>query len=267
MSSGTYARPYSPSSFDAWCLVQLGWVNIDTLASGSTRTAAPVQTSGTVYYARTAASLYFLLENRGAVGTDTAQMNPTWSHAKKPGLLVWQIDDGRIAQGTLPVNQVNTGPQQGVALIQADGLNQLRTPFGGNRGDGGDPYPGSTGNPDFGLATLPAAVNWDGTSLDVRLDHITMAVDGSVTFRYLQRKPSRIASLVPVARIRIGGVAMPSYIEVLAPGDTLALSVDSTQLSFDGRSSARFLSWSDGGARDHTFVARAGAPDTVTATF
>ena len=267
MASGTYARPYSPSSFDAWSLVQLGWANIDTLVSGALRTAAPVQTSNTVYYARTAASLYFLLENRGAVGTDTAQMNPTWARAKKPGLLIWQIDDDRIAQGILPLNRVNTGPRQGVSLIQADGLNQLRTPFGGNRGDAGDSYPGTTGNHDFGLATLPAAVNWDGTSLDFRLDHLTLAPDGSVTFRYLQRQPSRIASQLPIARIRVGGVATSSYVEVLAPGDVLALSADSTQLSFDGRSSARFVSWSDGGARDHTVVARAGAPDTVTANF
>jgi M6 family metalloprotease-like protein len=267
MSSGTYARPYSPSSFDAWSLVQLGWVNVDTLASGAMRTAAPVQTSNTVYYARTASSLYFLLENRGAVGTDTAQMNPAWSRAKQPGLLIWQIDDARVAQGVLPVNRVNTSPRQGVALIQADGLDQLRTPFGGNRGDMGDSYPGSTGNHDFGLATLPAAVNWDGTSLDTRLDHITFAADGSVSFRYLQRKPSTIASLAPTAQIRVAGALLSSYVEVLAPGDLLALSADSSQLSFDGRSRARFLAWSDGGARDHTFTARAGAPDTVTASF
>jgi M6 family metalloprotease-like protein len=267
MSSGTYARPYSPSSFDAWSLAQLGWINIDTLVSGAMRTAAPVQTSNTIYYARTGASLYFLLENRGAVGTDTAQMNPVWPHAKQPGLLIWQIDDARIAQGVLPVNRVNTGTRQGVALIQADGLDQLRTPFGGNRGDTGDSYPGSTANHDFGLATLPAAVTWDGTSLDTRIDHISMALDGSVTFRYLQRKPSLIGSLVPSARIRVGGLATSSYTEVLAPGDVLALSVDSTQLSFDGRSVAQFLTWSDGGARDHTFVARTGAPDTVIANF
>lgn len=267
MSSGTYARPYSPSSFDPWSLVQLGWINIDTLVIGATRVATPVQVSNTVYFARTAASLYYLIENRGAFGTDTAQMNPTWSRAKKPGLLIWQVDDDRVAQGTMPLNRVNTGPRQGVALMQADGLNQLRTPFGGNRGDGGDSYPGTTGNHDFGLATLPAAVNWDGTSLDTRIDHIALATDGSVTFRYLVRKPSRIASTVPSARIRIGGVATSSYVEVIAPGDILSLSADSTQLSFDGRTRARFVSWSDGGTRDHTIVARAGSPDTVTANF
>lgn len=267
MASGTYALPYSPSSFDAWCLVQLGWVNIDTLASGAIRTAAPVQLSNTVYYVPTAGSLYFLLENRGAVGTDTAQMNPAFSRAKLPGLLVWQIDDDRVLQGVLPVNRVNTGPRQGVALIQADGLNQLRTPFGGNRGDTGDSYPGSTSNHDFGLMTFPAAVDWNGQPLDIRLDRITALPDGSVTFRYTRRAATVVASATPAARIRADGLAASVWTEVVAPGDSIALSADSMQLSFDGRTAAHFLSWSDGGARAHTVIARSGPPDTVTAQF
>jgi M6 family metalloprotease-like protein len=266
MASGTYARPYSPSSFDAWSLLQLGWVSVDTLVSGATRVIPPVQLSHTIYYAPTATSLYYLLENRGAVGTDTAQMNPTWSRAKQPGLLVWQIDDGRVAQG-LAVNRVNTSAHQGVALIQADGLDQLRTAFGGNRGDAGDSYPGSTANHDFGLATLPAATDWNGAALDVRLDHLALGSDGSVTLRYLHRAPSRIVSGLSLARIRVNGIATSSYVEVLAPGDAVTLSVDSTQLSFDGRSLARFLSWSDGAARDHVLIARAGPPDSITASF
>ncbi|MGH7594550.1 MAG: InlB B-repeat-containing protein, partial [Gemmatimonadales bacterium] len=267
MASGTYARPYSPSSFDAWSLVQLGWVNVDTLAGGTTRTVSPVQLSNTVFYAATAGSLYFLLENRGAVGTDTAQMNPAFSHAKQPGLLVWQIDDARVGQGALPVNRVNTGVRQGVALIQADGLDQLRTPFGGNRGDPGDPFPGSTGNHDFGLMTAPAAVDWDLQPLDIRLDHITAAADGDVTFRYLRRSPSLIASAMPVARILVNRVATASWSEVIAPGDLVSLSTDSVQVSFDGRTAARFVAWSDGGARTHDLTARSGPPDTVIARF
>jgi M6 family metalloprotease-like protein len=267
MASGTYARPYSPSSFDAWSLVQLGWVTVDTLGNGATRTAAPVQSSGTVYYVPTDGPLYFLLENRGNVGTDTAQMNPAFAHAKVPGLLVWLIDDTRVAQGALPINRVNTGMHQGVALIQADGLDQLRTPFSGNRGDGGDPYPGTTGNHDFGLMTLPAAVDWNLQPLDIRLDHIVAEPDGSVAFRYLRRSPSLVTSDDPLAHITVNGTTTTRYAEVVAPGDPLALSADSTQLSFDGRSAAVFLSWSDAGARSHTAVARAGAPDSIVAAF
>jgi hypothetical protein len=208
-----------------------------------------------------------LLENRGDVGTDTAQMNPAFSRAKQAGLLVWQIDDGRVQQGVLPVNRVNTGVRQGVALIQADGLDQLRTPFGGNRGDTGDAFPGSAGNHDFGLMTRPSALDWDQHALDIRLDRITAAADGSVTFRYLRRAPTLIASATPVARIQANGVKAATWAEVVAPGDLLAVSADSVQVSLDGRTAARFRSWSDGGPRTHTITARAGAPDTIVARF
>jgi M6 family metalloprotease-like protein len=267
MSSGTYAQPYSPSSFDAWSLVQLGWVRVDTLASGDRTTAPPVQTSNTVYYAGTDGAVYFLLENRGNVGTDTAQMNPTFAHAKSPGLLLWEIDDARVAQGALPVNRVNTGPHQGVALIQADGLDQLRTPFGGNRGDTGDSYPGRTGNHAFGLSTFPTALDWSGAPLGIRLDQITALPDGSVTFRYTHGMPTVVAAVQSTAQVRVNGAATGFYREVLAPGDTLLLSVDTSQVSFDGRSLSRFVGWSDGGLATHRIVVGVGPPDTVRAAF
>jgi M6 family metalloprotease-like protein len=266
MASGTYSQPYSPSSFDAWSLVQLGWVNVDSLVSGVTRTIAPIQTSNTVYYASTATNHYLLLENRGNAGSDTAQMNPAYKHAKLPGLLIWDVDADRVILG-LPSNRVNTGEVQGVELVQADGFDQLRTPFGGNRGDGGDPYPGSSGNTDFGLATFPVAQTYDRIPFNVRLDHLALAADGSLTFRFVRRAPSVIAAASPLARIRVNGVALASYTEVLAPGDAVTVAADSSQLSFDGRSASRFVSWSDAGARDHTLVARSSAPDTLTATF
>jgi hypothetical protein len=39
------------------------------------------------------------------------------------------------------------------------------------------------------------------------------------------------------------------------------------QLTSDGRSAARFLRWSDGGARVHQVTARSGPPDTIRAGF
>ena len=40
---------------------------------------------------------YYLLENRQAQESDTAQMSPAFgSHQKAPGLLVWHIDQGQI---------------------------------------------------------------------------------------------------------------------------------------------------------------------------
>ena len=266
MASGTYAQPYSPSSFDAWSLVQLGWVTVDTLGAVASRVAAPVQLSNTVYFGSTLESLYFLVENRGAVGTDTAMMNPAFARPKTPGLLLWQIDDARIALGNA-TNTVNTGTRQGVALIQADNLNQLRTHNGVNRGDAGDPYPGSTLNHAFGLSTFPAAIGWDLLPLGIRFDRMVFNGDGSVSFRYVRRAPSLIAASTTAARVSVNGTLSSRYVEVVASGDTLALAVDSAQVSSDGRTGARFLSWSDGGARNHTIIARVGPPDTLTASF
>lgn len=267
MGSGNYARPYSPASFDAWSLAWLGWVQVDTLASGSSRTAPPIQTSGTVYFATTAnPSIQLFLENRQALASDTAMMNPAYARAKAPGLLIWQVDLDRIDAG-LASNRVNTGTRQGLSLIQADGLNQLRTPGLQNRGDTGDPYPGSTGNHAFGLSTLPAAVDYNLASLDIRLDQILAVGPENVQFRFAHRLPSVVASRSPLARIQANGSTTTSWREVILVGDSIRVSSDSLQLAFDGRSALRFLRWSDGGARSHAFAARAGPPDSLFADF
>jgi hypothetical protein len=72
-------------------------------------------------------------------------MNAAFGTRKKsPGLLIWHIDQGQVTAGG-PSNSVNVGSVQGVALEQADGLNELRS-VGGDRGDAGDTYPGTTTN-------------------------------------------------------------------------------------------------------------------------
>ncbi|MEP6591538.1 MAG: M6 family metalloprotease domain-containing protein [Gemmatimonadota bacterium] len=269
MGSGNYARPYSPSSFDAWSLAQLGWVVVDTVPVNRVTTTRSVQTSDTVFLAATSRpGHYLLIENRQREGSDTAMMNSAFVRPKGPGLLVWLVDDQRIDAGRSP-NTVNTGAHQGLALMQADGRNQLRSTLAGvkNRGDDGDPFPGATLNRDFGLAGVAPAVDWDGTPLGIRLDGITVVGAGSIRFRYLRRAATLVASRTPLARIRVNGHEGASVSEIYAPGDTLALGVDSVQITADGRSGARFLRWSDGGARNHVALARSGPPDTLFADF
>ena len=267
MGSGNYARPSSPSSFDAWSLAWLGWVRIDTLASGTTNTVSAVQTTGTVYLAGTDnRSIEYFLENRQSLASDTAMMNPAYARAKSPGLLIWQVDHDRIDAG-MSNNRVNTGTRQGLSLIQADGLNQLRAPGSQNRGDTGDPFPGSTDNHAFGLSTIPTAVDYDEASLDVRFDRIFLLGTESIQFRFVRRIPSLVASHSPQARIRANGVTTTTWREVIAAGDTIQVSSDSLQLAFDGRSALRFLRWSDDGPRMHTIVARSGPPDSLYADF
>jgi M6 family metalloprotease-like protein len=207
MGSGNYTRPYSPAAFDAWSLVELGWVAVDTLAADHRDTLSPVAASDTVRYIGVPnTDEYFLFENRQAIGSDTAQMNPACNTgtrvcAKAPGLLVWHIDQGQIdLHGFRQDNRVNVGSVQGVALVQADGLNQLRTPGSRNRGDPGDPWPGSTGATRFGLETTPAAVDNQGAGTGFELDSIgQLTPGGAVSFDFMVTPPGLVAVTVDQA--------------------------------------------------------------------
>jgi len=192
MGSGNYSQPYSPSSQDAWSLTEMGWVAVDTLRAGGTITLSPVQSGDTVLYLGVPGTdEYFLFENRQALGTDTAQFNPACRFrarvcAKAPGLLIWHVDQGQIALHDFHRdNRVNSGPVHGVALVQADGLNDLSRPGGSNRGDTGDSWPGSTGNTMLAPTTAPPALDNQGADAGFVLDSIRqLAPGGAIAFRY-----------------------------------------------------------------------------------
>jgi M6 family metalloprotease-like protein len=96
---------------------------------------------------------YFLVENRKPIGSDAA----VWGGG---GLTIWHIDaaDQTGGGGTF---EANLRPR-GVAVEQADGLSNLES--GLNRGDGGDPYPGSANNMNFNGLTVPNSNGHDGPS-------------------------------------------------------------------------------------------------------
>jgi len=277
MGSGNYSRPYSPSSYDAWSLYALGWATLDTLSTSRTVLASPRLLSDTIYYARTAnPDEYLLIENRQAVMSDSAQMNPSLSTncpgtfgfcAKAPGLLLWLIDQPKLTS-SLFGNSVNvsSGGVQGVELIQADGLNQLRLPGSKNRGDVGDSYPGSTNNTRFTLLASPSARDNFGNYIGFTLDQISQLPAGRMSFRFLRRNPT-VVSGQGGASIRVNGTPWTRFEEVVAGGDLLQLGADDLQLLAAGKSRARFLAWSQGGPREQLFTSSANKPDTLTASF
>jgi len=208
MGSGGYTQPYSPAGYDAWSLAELGWVTVDTLPTTGVVDLAPVATSDTVWYAAIPQTdEYYLLENRQPFGSDTAQLNPacqfgTRSCAKGPGLLIWHIDAGQTAaHGFRQDNRVNAGPIHGVALVQADGLDQLGQSGGKNRGDAGDPWPGSSGNSTFGPETSPAALDNSGATVGFELDSIQLlALGGAVRFHMVPSPPGQALPTLESAR-------------------------------------------------------------------
>ncbi|HQR18419.1 MAG TPA: M6 family metalloprotease domain-containing protein [Gemmatimonadales bacterium] len=211
MGSGNYTRPYSPSRMEGWSLLELGWVKVDTLKTTGTITLNPVATSDSVRILPTQTpGEYFLFENRANIESDTAQMNPAWasSHRKSPGLYVWHIDQARI-NGGAPTNQINTGAVQGVALVQADGLNNLRSSgSAGNRGDVGDAYPGSTNKTVLDGTTNPGLTTNANRVVAGRIDSIRI-VGNTVLFRY------RVENLLQVSKFGTG----TGTIQVSEPGN------------------------------------------------
>jgi hypothetical protein len=226
-----------------------------------------VATSDTVLYLPVPGTdEYYLFENRQAQESDSAQMNPAFgSGQKSPGLLVWHIDQGQLNDhGFDADNRVNVGPVHGVALVQADGRDDLRVPGGINRGDVGDAFPGATGNRALCRTTKPSATDNQGAFASFCLDGVTqLSPGGSVAFRYISFR-SVFAADHAGATIKVNGSRVSRLEQFFPPGTPIELSVDSAQTDESGRSKFDFLSWSDGGAITHTITARE-TPDTIVA--
>lgn len=265
MGSGNFSRPYSPASYDAWSLVELGWATVVPLTTSRTIVTGPRQTSDTVFLAQaTNPTEYLLLENRQPVGSDTAQMNPTYAKAKAPGLLLWHVDQARV-NARIASNQVNSGLPHGVALKQADGKNDLGK--AANRGDRGDPYPGTSANTRFGLTTTPAALDNAVSYLGFIVDSIEQLPGQAIRFRFTRREPSVFKTSTPGAFLRVNGLSWPGYTDVVPAGDQVTLSVDPVQSILGDRTIATFLGWSQGGPATQVFTSGAAKPDTLTALF
>jgi len=185
MASGTWGcnnnTPSRPCHMGAWSKAALGWVEVTTLdpdTDHGTLTLPPVLTGGEVYRVDAAdgSGEYFLLENRQDLGPGTYDRSLFGE-----GLLVWQIDPDWVA-ARWSANTVNGNDHMGVWLRQADGRNDLGR-IGGGRGDGGDPFPGSSGNTAFHAGSDPAARSFQGTATGVALLDIAPTGGDDVEFR------------------------------------------------------------------------------------
>ncbi len=97
---------------------------------------------------------HFLVENRKPIGSDVN----VWGGG---GLAIWHIDDS-VAHGSVNSGGASNLQPRGVALEQADGFFNMENNV--NRGDAGDPYPGSTINMAFNGGTVPNSNGYTATS-------------------------------------------------------------------------------------------------------
>jgi immune inhibitor A len=150
-------RPAHPS---AWCKAQQGWVSVTNRTANGSATFPDVKESHDVtrlWKDGGTSQEYFLVENRQKTGFD--------DHLPAEGLLIWHIDDA------VATNRDEMHPK--VALAQADGKRQLEQRV--NRGDGGDPYPGSSDNRTFDANSAPGSKSYAGADTCVAVSSISDA--------------------------------------------------------------------------------------------
>jgi immune inhibitor A len=153
----------TPAHPSAWCKAQQEWVDVQAVTQDTTVTLQDVKTSRTVHRLWTdgmSGPEYFLLEYRRRAGFD--------AELPGEGLLVWHVDE------TQPTNADEN--HYLVALVQADGSRDLENDV--NRGDGGDPYPGWSGNTAFTATTTPASTGYSGADSLVAVTDIAEGEDG-----------------------------------------------------------------------------------------
>ena len=279
MGSGNFTSPPSPSRMESWSLNELGWVTIQQLTTNGAYQLDPVATSRTAAYVRPTGpnprGEFFLLENRQALLADTALIRIHCRRSGNPpgcggGLLIWHVDSVQVANSGFHLgNTVNFGPIHGVVVEEADGLRQLWCESSGcNRGDAGDPYPGfPNANTSFVFRTNPAALmNNDGSFAGLGVDQIAQTVPGgTMSFRVRFGSLTVAGASDTAAIIQFDAVNYNVFRDLLDQGSSHNVGFTDGQLSADGRTRWHFLSWSDGGAKDHTIVGSlAGA--TLTAS-
>ena len=278
MGSGNYATPLSPARMEAWSLGELGWVTLAPVTGGGTYTLGPSPQSDSAIVVRPAGTNprgeYFLVENRQRLGSDSAMIRVHCARSNNPpgcggGLFIWHVDsvvaaDNGFRQG----NQMNSLAIHGLALDEADGLRQLWCDdHGCNRGDGGDPYPGTSGNTVFSVGSAPrASMNSDSSFAGFAIDSIRQLVpNGAMAFRLRFGQPTVIAASDTAAQVQVDGVPVTVFRDLLDDGSTHMLAVADTQLAAGGRTRFVFQSWSDGLPIAHAITGSlAGATYTAT---
>jgi M6 family metalloprotease-like protein len=214
---GDGASPDFPSHLSAWSKMELEWLvplivqqniigqNIPSIESNAF--ALQIWTEGAPQ------TEYFLVSNRQQTGFDR--------NLPGCGLLVWHVDE------TVGGNQDETHKK--VDLESADGNLDLDDMV--NRGDGGDPFPGSSNNTNFEHTTDPNSDSYGGLETGVGVLNIsscaaTMTADIVVGLglRDLALIIDRSGSMSPSDKLPRAKAAARYFVDDLRVGDQITVS-------------------------------------------
>ncbi len=185
MASGSWNRYLgeSPSHFDAWSKIKLGFVTPQTtLGYGSTVSLLNVEQNPIIYKLwknNNFGSEYFLVENRQKIGYDTGLPGP--------GLLLWHIDESKKDNNQEWYPGYTSSGHYKVALEQADGYFDLEQKFG--RGDAGDPWPGILNKQVFSSTTNPNSKSYSNQDTFVKIEQISNS-NGIVNAKIAVQQPT-----------------------------------------------------------------------------
>lgn len=156
MAAGSWnMNQTKPAHLDAWCKTKLGFVEVDTITSNMERIAIPaVEDTGLVFRLWTdgqGGDQYFLVENRRLKKFDVGLPGQ--------GLLIYHVDDAQSNNRNEWYPGHTSSGHYMVALEQADGRWDMEK--NENRGDGGDPFPGTTYNRHFDSYSTPDSKDYN----------------------------------------------------------------------------------------------------------
>jgi len=218
MSFGVFnGGGWSPAEFCPYCRSELGILDLIEITQPGMYQIPAIELSNTAYRIWTGGDSgyqYFILENRRQIGLDEA--------LPSEGVMIWHVDKYMTSNN----NQWYPGhTDEGhylVALEQADGLWQLEKNT--ERGDSGDPYPGSSSNTEFTYWTVPDSRNYLGEDTQVYVSSIPASADTvevfiSSTYTGIEQGNDHAENLLTVSGVTIevkhsGGTADISVLDI-----------------------------------------------------
>jgi M6 family metalloprotease-like protein len=243
MGYGLYAAEGRPAHFGAWTRRQLGWNTIFPLTLDSSYQLDPAETARTALQFNVAGTQEsFLLENRQRLVGDLGLPGG--------GLLIWHLDDAVMLPGVQAYRGNEDENHPGLAVVQADGRRDLAVKT--NRGDAGDPFPGSQGNTAFSVGTNPAPVTYTGAFAGIAVDSIrSVAPNGPVAFRVRVGGLTVVRASDTAAVIAVDDTTYHVFRNLWGDGSMHTIAFPDSQLPGAGRTRYTWVSWSDGGAKSH----------------
>jgi immune inhibitor A len=168
-----------PAHPSAPCKVDQGWASSSAVSTSGSVTVLDVKNSRNVlrlWKNGAGGAEYFLVENRQQSGYD--------SLLPGSGLLVWHVDEGQADN--------SDESHYRIALLQADGKRDLE--LNHNRGDAGDPFPGSAGNTALTSSTTPNTRAYSGQTTCVSIASISASsasMTATITVRCAKTKDTK----------------------------------------------------------------------------